>query len=89
MIKHNYKIEATTKDFKKALSTVGLLNNLELKQLAVHYNCEEHKATFTALARLLGEKSHQGVSSRNVWMAKKISRFLNINPPDMGDGTKG
>ncbi|MGR6035065.1 MAG: hypothetical protein ACU4EQ_09835 [Candidatus Nitrosoglobus sp.] len=38
---------------------------------------------------MLGENIHQGVSSRNVWMAKKISQFLNINPPDTNDGSKG
>jgi 5-methylcytosine-specific restriction protein A len=88
-MEYNYKIEATAEDFKKALSTPGLLNDIELKQLAIHYNCEDHKVTFTELARLLGENSYQGVSSRNVWMAKKISRFLNINPPDTDDGSKG
>jgi hypothetical protein len=45
MTKYNCKIEATTEDFKKALAFPGLLNDLALKQLAIHYNCEDHRIT--------------------------------------------
>lgn len=85
-MKYEYKISATKDDFIRALSTEGLLNEFELRQLEVHYHQDGHKITPTELSKLLGEKSHQGVSVRNVWMAKKISNFLGINPPERKDG---
>jgi|GEM_PF-2406471 len=84
---NQYTTKATADDFLKAFSNKTLLNELETTQLQLHFQQPAHAVTPTFLGKLMGEKSHQGVSSRNVWMAKKISKYLDIEPPQREDGT--
>ena len=84
---YSHKIDFDKEDFCKALSKEGLLNEKEMLQLSIHYQMSSHKATPTELSKLLGDYSHQAVSSRNVRIAKKISKFIGKLPPVRKDGT--
>ncbi len=86
-MKYQYTTQATKEDFLNAFSNQSLLSDLEIAQLRLHYQQPGHTASPTFLGKLIGEKSHHGVSARNVSMAKKISRFLGIEPPKREDGS--
>ncbi len=86
-MKYQYYTEATKDDFLRAFSNDSLLTDSELAQLRLHYQQLGYVATPTLLGKLMGERSHHGVSVRNVCMARKISRFLGIEPPKRENGS--
>ena len=69
-VKYRYTTQATKEDFLKAFSNQSLLSNLEIAQLRLHYQQPGNTASPTFLGKLMGEKSHHGVSVRNVCMAR-------------------
>lgn len=86
-MKFQYYTEATKDDFLRAFSNGSLLTDSELAQLRLHYQQPGHAATPTLLGKLMGERSHHGVSVRNVCMARKISHLLGIGPPKRENGS--
>ena len=86
-VKYQYTTQATKEDFLKAFSKQSLLSDLEIAQLRLHYQQPGNTASPTFLGKLMGEKSHHGASVRNVCMARKISRYLGIEPPKRENGS--